>query len=462
MNFAELSRDFNPLHTNAEYARRLVFGKQVVHGIHILLWALDEFSKSLNSEKFHLEKLSCRFLKPLGINEKVKLSIQELEEKSELKIDINEFFKGTLLTTIILSYSNLDSEVNDTNNFSEFETDKKNIPDELKFGSDFTYLKRHPLYLGNLDLLSDFQSLTNKIPVWQVIFLLNSTRMVGMYCPGLNSIFSAIKVNFDKEAKLSKIITYKVKKYFPKLSRVDLQMDWENTHAELITFVRPEVSQMKTLSEIKNLLANKKSENVKAVVIGGSRGLGEATTKLLALSGAEVLFTYYKGADLAQKIESEIKNSGGNCFALELDINNPEVNIERIKEFRPTHLFYFATPQIFAGTKTEFKMEIFEKFCNYYVHSFLNIFNHLRQSLKFVFYPSSIAIEEMVTDMKEYVLAKSAGEKLCDYLNVLHPEIKTYSPRLPRTQTDQTSSLIKVKSEDPIELMLKYLNEFIF
>ncbi len=43
--FAELSGDYNPLHMDAVASRRMLFGSQVVHGIHTLLWALDCYSK---------------------------------------------------------------------------------------------------------------------------------------------------------------------------------------------------------------------------------------------------------------------------------------------------------------------------------------------------------------------------------------------------------------------------------
>jgi len=39
--FAELSHDCNPMHMDAVAARRLITGHQVVHGVHVLLTALE-------------------------------------------------------------------------------------------------------------------------------------------------------------------------------------------------------------------------------------------------------------------------------------------------------------------------------------------------------------------------------------------------------------------------------------
>ncbi|MEO1425131.1 MAG: MaoC/PaaZ C-terminal domain-containing protein, partial [Pseudomonadota bacterium] len=39
--FAALSGDFNPIHVDPVAARRTLFGEPVVHGLHLVLWALD-------------------------------------------------------------------------------------------------------------------------------------------------------------------------------------------------------------------------------------------------------------------------------------------------------------------------------------------------------------------------------------------------------------------------------------
>src|ERR1700681_3331284 len=44
LGFAALSGDYNPMHVDPLAARRTQPGARVVHGIHALLWALDELA----------------------------------------------------------------------------------------------------------------------------------------------------------------------------------------------------------------------------------------------------------------------------------------------------------------------------------------------------------------------------------------------------------------------------------
>ena len=49
--FAEVSGDYNPIHIDPIYARRTNYGKPVVHGINLLLWALDCCFSNKNKNK---------------------------------------------------------------------------------------------------------------------------------------------------------------------------------------------------------------------------------------------------------------------------------------------------------------------------------------------------------------------------------------------------------------------------
>ena len=52
------------------------------------------------------------------------------------------------------------------------------------------------------------------------------------------------------------------------------------------------------------------SKNQLALIIGGSKSLGEVTAKILASGSADVKLTYFKGVKDAKKVVNEISNQG--------------------------------------------------------------------------------------------------------------------------------------------------------
>src|SRR5882762_4899005 len=63
----------------------------------------------------------------------------------------------------------------------------------------------------------------------------------------------------------------------------------------------------------------KKLEGKIALITGGSRGIGAAIAKRLAIDGASVAFTYTKGADAAASVVKEIEGDGGKAIAIQAD-----------------------------------------------------------------------------------------------------------------------------------------------
>jgi 3-oxoacyl-[acyl-carrier protein] reductase len=57
----------------------------------------------------------------------------------------------------------------------------------------------------------------------------------------------------------------------------------------------------------------------RALVMGGSRGIGAAIVRRLAADGAHVAFTYSSSPDAAQALVAEIEAQGGRAFALRAD-----------------------------------------------------------------------------------------------------------------------------------------------
>ncbi len=64
--------------------------------------------------------------------------------------------------------------------------------------------------------------------------------------------------------------------------------------------------------------------NRKALVTGGSRGIGAAIARRLAREGADVVITYGKSADKAAALVREIGEEGGRSLSLHWDLNQPQ------------------------------------------------------------------------------------------------------------------------------------------
>lgn len=61
-----------------------------------------------------------------------------------------------------------------------------------------------------------------------------------------------------------------------------------------------------------------------AIVTGGARGIGAATSRLLAARGATVVVNYVKSAETAQRLVQEIEAAGGKAAAVQADVTRSE------------------------------------------------------------------------------------------------------------------------------------------
>src|SRR5438270_14036521 len=61
-----------------------------------------------------------------------------------------------------------------------------------------------------------------------------------------------------------------------------------------------------------------------ALVTGGSRGIGAATSKRLAAHGAKVGVNYHHNRPAADQVVSEIMAQGGEAVAIQADVAGPD------------------------------------------------------------------------------------------------------------------------------------------
>ena len=198
-----------------------------------------------------------------------------------------------------------------------------------------------------------------------------------------------------------------------------------------------------------------------ALVVGGSRGLGELAAKAVLAGGGAVTLTYARGKEDALRICGEAQALARTCSAEQLDI-------DQLLEAPPpwlsggfTHVYYFASPHIGKTAGTHWDSALFGRFARVYVDAFAALvqLTAARPAGKPVvryFYPSSVYVSRVEKGFAEYASAKAAGELLCDAL-AQSLGVSIAKSRLPRMRTDQTSGLMDTGAIDALPAVLDFV-----
>ena len=458
IDFAKLSGDYNPVHLDPLKARRMHCGQTIVHGSHALLWALDTLC-SQKSSLLKLVSLKTSFNQFIGVGQTVQFN---LKAKDETSAEIQLISGNQQAARIIVVFS---SSVNE---------ECLSFPDLNPAHGECLDRTTEQLnkVSGSIDLcLSQnetacrFPSLMRVFPSSQIAELMSLTRLLGMECPGLHSMFSDLNLEFSNPCEKNSRLNYQVLSHDPRIGLLTVAVQAPGMKGTLRAFARPSPQSQGAYLELSKLVQKDEFSDQIALIIGGSRGLGEVTSKLLAAGGARVVITYCLGSHEAQSIVEQIKKEGGSAKCFAYDVLDPKsLRKKDLKsEWAPTHLYYFATPVISMGLRSSFSLSLFQKFCDYYVAGFFNTFQIVQrvgQELNGIFYPSTVFIDDLPSNMAEYVAAKSAGESICALLHKKSPSMNIFKPRLPKAATDQTASLLPTDKKDPALLMLEKLRQF--
>ena len=455
--FAGLSGDFNPIHVDALQARRTNAGTLLVHGLHTVFWCLNE-AAAANGPFPTIRSFRVRFLKPVYVGELVEAVISRSDDRN---CTLEALIEGSAVCRIVIGFGEAASPM------APFLPETA-TPLHPKLASEPDF-REHEGASGRIGFPCLHEQIEEAFPdacrvlsVPRALSLLTTTTLVGMVCPGLHSMFGGLSVTFCSLTNSQTALDYRVELADERFRIVRMEIAGAGLFGTVESFARRPPTRQASIVELAAHVPKTIFAGATTLVLGGSRGLGEVTAKLLAAGGAHVIITYATGLADAEAIIREIREWGGRCDMIPYDIRGESAAQLAALPAQPTHFYHFATPPIFRRKARIFVADRFEQFLLFYVTAFNDIFNVLYAAggNKLVaFYPSTIFVQERPADMTEYAMAKAAGEVLCADLAEHLANAHVVVNRLPRLATDQTASLIQIDSEDPINILLPLILE---
>lgn len=442
--FADASGDRNPVHVDAEYARRTMFGDVLVHGVHALMWALDRWVAQGGSVP---RSFRVQFAKPVYTCETVAVIVREEANNRTLILTAD----SVPLVTVAL-----DATVNRPEPLDSFALARWSIASCVLGRAEIKGMASQlPAEPGTPALAAMFPALDAALGSRACGTLASLSRLVGMECPGRQSLFAGMAVVFE-HGNPATSLSYQVRRSEPPIAPIELTFRGPDLAGTVSAFFRPTEFAQPSMQSLQAHMAGSEFAGHRALVVGGSRGLGELTAKLLATGGADVVITYAVGRMDAERVQREIEIAGMRCTIRRLDVLRSSSETQRcLEEAGPFETaYYFATPHITGRRAKPFEPEKLRYFEKYFVDGFAD-FCHACATLAnppAVFFPSTVFLDEPNRDNVEYAVAKAAGEALGRHVTA-GGAVRVIDRRLPRMETDQTRALLQPKFENSVAVM---------
>jgi len=464
--FARQSGDCNPIHLDASAARRIVAGEPIVHGVHLLLRMLEaHFAVKARGRRRRRLSISITFLQPAIVGERIRFA-----RDAEGRLSAETVDGGATLAVATIAPIETNAEESLGRGFQP----RRGGPDRAALHR----LLRTPLVRTAADvegaagtialppaapLARAFPRTARALGAEAVAAVAGLSALVGMECPGRDSLLSAIRIELTMRGRSSPL-DWVVERVDRRFGLVKIAVHGAGIAGTVDTFLRPRPAAPATIAAASARVAPCDLAGVRALVVGGSRGLGAATAMLIAAGGGRPIVTYAAGADEVAELQRDAKSAGRPIDALRLDVRARDASRAvraAVARFGITQLYYFASPRIFVRRAGPFDERLFDRFATFYVYAFARLCTAALAAAPSlaIFYPSTTAIDDVPAELTEYATAKAAGECVCRGIAEQHARSLIVIRRLPRIATDQTASILAVPALDPLDAMLPIVRE---
>ena len=458
--FARLSGDFNPIHMDPLAARRTQAGAPVVHGIHAVLWALDKLAEN-GMVTGKVRGVKVQFTKFIYVASTVMLNLRYRDEES-----INaELVVGGLATTILtLTFG------------TSKETCEIALPGVLE-----RVVEREPAILIDLKEAAaqsgwmdvnraltksegQFPHADSAIGARRVAAIAVLSTLTGMVCPGMYSLFAAFAIDLVENSNHKDAVGFSVSETDERFRMIRMNVSGAGIRGSVQAFLRwPPIGQA-SFDEVSKVVAPAEFAGSTVLIVGGSRGLGALTAKVVAAGGGKVIVTYATGRKDAEKLAEEIcgHTTHDACRVIQYDVRQDAASQLKLLETEVSHLYYFATTSIFRQKDGFFVSSLLDEFIEIYVKGFYDccrVLNKNSSQALIAYYPSTVAIDNNPLSIIEYTMAKMAGEILCANMNRANTRTRVVVSRLPRLMTDQTATVAPATTAEPLDALLPVIRQ---
>lgn len=428
--FINESGDVNPIHADAGVAAHCLTGKRIVHGIHSVLLALEDW---LALHELAPGRIQCEFHAPVSVGD--TLSFTEKHAGNGLW-QVRGMTGNTLCLTVKICTDASEAGIACT-------TGNAAYPHTIRARGS----QRFPRLAARRGMAT-------------VNGLLACSSIVGMHAPGLYSLFAGLDLALSTTAATQDgDVGYRV-------DDIDERFDlWTITvngavQGTLQAFRRPGPWLAPLMHSVLPLVNPDEFRHCHALVIGGSRGIGACTSKALVAGGAGVTFTYCQSRAAAEAIQADIDSvAPGRCRHRPLDARQMPGNTrEWLSGINA--IFYFASGQI---TRSHHAADAGNPYLDLYVDSlqrWCDAIESQADGMVALFLPSSIFLDDNKPAFAEYIAAKQAAERLAQQVNAQYRHVRIYSYRLPAMATDQTLAPGARQPPPALETILPYLRDF--
>jgi hypothetical protein len=453
-SFAALSGDRNPIHLDEAAARRSLAKQPIVHGVHLLLWCLESLVRDVGSLP-PIAGMKVNFEKTLAVGAEVRALLAQRDAERALIRAQDD--KGVVMTAILSFGAPSQAQ-------AKPERPLISAPEPLAPTLDeIAGAQGRVASFCSIEAASRlFPGVAHALGGDRICGLLCATFLVGMVCPGLHSMFRSLNFVATEGGDDAQRLDFLVSRVDARFRLARLNVAGAGWAGAIDAHIRPEPVPQPSIAHIAERIAPGEFSGARALVVGGSRGLGELVGKILAAGGASVTLTYCVCEADGRRVLSEIAAHGGRADIMRYDVRESCEPQVRALPQEPNQLYYMATPAITPRRGGGFDRKLLDDYLRYYVDGFYDLCRALSARANGdlrALYPSTAYLDARPEALTEYVMAKAAGETLCADIQNIERLASVLSVRLPRLLTDQTVSLTEEKFTDAVEAFLPLIRQ---